>query len=185
LATLPEDQAKKAIEKEANRLFLEAEGTPLGRSAIVCVMMPLGETEFRTVRDKLPKTDQDIFTMTFAAALLWAVQQGSDQLEPDDAKATAFCVGRHLTKQSWFKQEIFQRIWAQIEILMPIAFSEEPGAPPPYPLAEIMMAAEFAGHKVNVVAGMDFGMFIAFTLVQTTKIARMTVDRYLKEAKSR
>jgi hypothetical protein len=81
---------------------------------------------------------------------------------------------------------VFENIWEQTESVMRIAFKTAPDAPPPWPIAQMLMAPILAGYPLDPMIGadLDFGMWVALMMVETTKTAAFSVkDRQKPKAK--
>jgi hypothetical protein len=69
---------------------------------------------------------------------------------------------RHFAEHAWYQLEPFEEIWDQIQLVMPRAMTTDERGSPPYPLAEMLIAAQAAGYPLDKAKLTDlaFGMHV-------------------------
>lgn len=173
-------------EKRGREIFAAAEGSYVERCSIVGLMMAIEGDEIAEQRGKLKPDGQIIFMMAYECCMMWAIKTGLGKvLKPEEVQSAVHTMQRHLAKNGWYQPAAFEKIWAQMEILMPIAMSTEPGAPPPYPVAEMLMAPNLAGYPIDPIVGsnMKFGIYVLLLMQQLTDAAELAAKEHLQGKK--
>ncbi len=164
--------ARRTAEQRGREHFAAAEGSYVERCCIVGLMIAIEAEEIAKQREKLIPDSKMIFMMAYECCMMWAIKSGMETvLKPEEVRSAVVAMQRHLAKHGWYQRGAFEKIWSKIEVLMPMAMTvgAEPGAPPPYPLAEMLMAAEQAGYPLDL-TGFDFdvrfGIYVLIMIQQ-------------------
>jgi hypothetical protein len=178
--------ARRSAEKRGREIFAAAEGSYVERCSIVGLMMAIEADEIAEQRGKLKPDGQVVFMMAYECCMMWAIKTGMGKvLKPEEVQSGVHTMQRNLAKNRWYQPGAFERIWAQMEILMPIAMSTEPGAPPPYPVAEMLMAPNLAGYPIDPMVGSDmkFGIYVLLMMQQLADAAELAAKEHLQGKK--
>ncbi len=144
--------------------FEKAEGSDSQRVCIATAMSEIEDKSVQAQRLQLSETDQPIFMMTYECAVMWCLKRGmEDLLKPEETESVIVAMRRHFAKHAWYQPEPFQRIWSQMQVIMPRAIMKTDDAGcPPYPLAEMSIAAELAGYPLHIstLTDLRFGMHV-------------------------
>ena len=98
------------------------------------------------------------------------------------AKETESAVGamqRHIAKNGYYQAGAFEKIWTEVQKHMSfMAMADQcTGAEPPYPFADMLMAAKFAGYEIEAKTqeflSLRFGIFVAIMMAKLTEAAQL------------
>jgi hypothetical protein len=154
------------------RHFSAAEGSYVQRQLIACAMAEIEGETAQEERKKLSPQHQGVFSITYACYLMWGMKQGlGSTLNRQEVESAIAGVLQHLQKQEWYRQDVYEKIWEQMLTFMPIAMQSTPAAPP-YPVAEMLMAAHAAGYDLHVTTDIRWGMQISMALLQLNHFAQ-------------
>jgi hypothetical protein len=151
---------------------------------IVAKMSPLSSDKFRAERDALLPDDQILFTVAYAACMMWAVKKGIERvLTPDAVESTVDAIRYPLAKQCWYSQLVFEKIFEKMQDVMPTAFGRVADGDCPYPLADMLTAVDLAGYQLSHSVGLDlrFGIYFALLVAETFGASRKTAEDYHKK----
>jgi hypothetical protein len=157
--------------------FPLAHGSLLERWAIAELMMAVEGDEVAEVRRHLTQANQMALMMGYESCMMWAIKTGMEKaLKPQQTQSLLLAMKKHLGKHGWYQAEAFERIWARVEEMMPMAMNMtgDPNAPPPYPVAELQIALDQAGYHLEQLVGLDvkFGIYFYLTMCELTKAAQ-------------
>jgi hypothetical protein len=169
--------AKRTAEKRFKELVAATEGSFIERASVAGLMMAIEAEEVTKQRAQLTPDNQLIFMMGYECCMMWAIKSGVENvLRPEQVQSVVLAMKRHLAKQTWHQAEAFEKIWAQTEVMMPKAMNMcyGPDAPPPYPVAEMILALNQAGYPLPMVELTDikFGMHMLGMMLNLTRASR-------------
>lgn len=111
------------------------------------------------------------FLMAYECLMMWAIRRGMEHtLSAIETESAVGAMQRHIAKNGYYQAGTFERIWAEVQKHMSfMAMADEsPGAPPPYPFADMLMAAKFAGYEIEAKSqeffDLRFGMYVALLM---------------------
>jgi hypothetical protein len=176
----PTPPASGAAEKRFKERFAATEGSFIERSSIAGLMMAIEADEVAEQKAQLTPDSQLVFMMGYECCMMWAIKSGIERvLKPEQVQSAVLAMKRYLAQHGWHQAETFERIWAQTEVMMPIAMNTRygPDAPPPYPLAEMLIALDQAGHSLPMaekvkLTDVRFGMHMFGVMMNLTQASR-------------
>jgi len=188
---LKERWLRRKAQQQDGEHFAADEGSYIERMCIMGLMMateaePIKEQrEQTTPEDQLTPEDKMIFMMGYECCMMWAIKSGIEKvLQPEEVNATVLAMQKHVAKHGWYKAGAFEKIWASMEIFMPIAMSQGPNAPPPFPIAEIMMALNDAGYPLyHMPHGLHFGVYVLRIIRELTSAAQSDATEHLQRVR--
>jgi hypothetical protein len=175
--------ARRANEKRGREIFDQAEGSDVERIAIVGLMMALEADRVVEVRKKLKPDAQMIFMMAFECCMMWATKVGLQKaMKSEEVKSAVLAMRRHLRKHGWYQKGAFEKIWGQMEKVMPMAFNKAPDGLPPFPVAEMLMAPTLAGYPLDPMIGasLEFGMWVSLMMNGLSEAAQFSAKGHRK-----
>jgi hypothetical protein len=146
-------------------------------------MMAIEAEEIAKQREKLTPDGQMTFMMAYECCMMWAIKSGMEKvLKPEEVQSAVLAMRRHLAKHGWYQPEPFEKIWAEMEILMPIAMSQGADAPPPYPVAQMLLAPNQAGYPLDLMMGTDlnFGFYVLLMIQQLADAAKSAAKEHMQ-----
>jgi hypothetical protein len=175
----------RATTKNAEDHYAVAEGSKVERCAIAGLMVALESDEVAAERKQLTQANQVIFMMGYECCMMWAIMTGAERvLNAELVQSLVVAMVRHLANHGWYKAGSFEAIWGRVQSMMPIAMKLSGGqdAPPPYPVAELMIALDQAGYHLDQPVGQDIGFGI-YMFVTMRELSRATeaATRQLKK----
>jgi hypothetical protein len=180
----PTQPPSGAAEKRFMQRFAAAEGSFIERSSVAGLMMAIEADEVAEQRTQLSPDNQSAFMMGYACCMMWAIKSGMERLlKPEQVQRVVLGMKRHLAKLAWYQADALEKIWAQTEVMMPIAMNTRygPDAPPPYPLAEMLIALDQAGHSLPMaekvkLTDVRFGIHMLGVMLNLTQASRSAVQ---------
>jgi hypothetical protein len=163
----PEPAYLQQVKRQFDRHVAQAEGSDFERACIAAAMCEIEHERVDAQRAQLSKADQLVFMIAYECAAMWCIQHGmEDLLAPEATEFAINAIRRHFAEHAWYEPEPFQRIWDQMQVFMPTAMKTDEGGSPPYPLAEMMLAAQKAGYWCDIAKLTDlaFGMHVGAAL---------------------
>ena len=175
--------ARKAAEKRGRELLASVDGTLLERYSIVGLVLAIETGDVSQQLVKLSANEKTNFLMAYSCCMIWAIKNGiSLVVNQEVVQATVVAMHRYLSKNNRFQQEALAKIWSRTEQMMLIAFNTDPNAPPPYPIAQMLMAATQAGYPINMSVGIDirFGIHMLVMMKHLSETAQMAANEHLE-----
>ena len=166
-------------EERGEEIYLSVEGSELDRLAVVGLMTAIEAPEIATQVSSLKPDSKMIFMMAYECCMMWATKVGMESvLQPEIVQSSIRTMRDYIIKHGWYQAGAFEKIWAEIQTLMPLAMRSEPGGPPSYPVVEMLMAPNLAGFPLDVKIGSDmrFGFFVAMMINYLTDTSRITAQ---------
>jgi hypothetical protein len=131
-------------------------------------------------RGKLSAKNQMIFIMTYECFVMWALKRGMDSvLERKVVESAVVALQQHFAKHAWYQPDVFEKIWDQIQNLMPLTLRPtDKGII--YPAAEMIEAANQAGYPLDpmIAADLDFGMHVLMVIQPLAEIAQLAAKEH-------
>jgi hypothetical protein len=176
IAWLRNRLAKWADERRGKKHFAAAEGSLEERCFIVALMLAIEAREVVKQTAKLTPNDQLIFMMGYECCMMWAIKSGMEKVvKPERVQSAVLAMKRHLAKHAWYESTAFEKIWARTDVMMPIGMNAAagPDAPPPFPVAEMLISLNQAGYPLNSMnaTNLHFGMQMFLTMVNLSRAA--------------
>ena len=177
-----------AAEKRFKERFAAVEGSFIERTSVAGLMMAFEADEVAEQRRQLTQNSQSVFMMGYECCMMWAIKTGLEKvLKPEQVQSAVLAMKRYLTQHGWYQAEAFEKIWAQTEVMMPIAMNTRtgPDAPPPYPLAEMLIGLDQAGHALPMaemvkLTDVMFGMHMFAVMLNLTQASRSAAQDALQ-----
>ena len=134
----PTQSRSGAAEKRFKEHFAAAEGSFIERSSVAGLMTAIEANEVAEQRTQQTPDNQLVFMMGYECCMMWAIKSGLEKvLKSEQVQPAVLAMQRYLAQHGWYQAEAFESIWAQTEVMMPIAMNTGygPDAPPPLPLS--------------------------------------------------
>jgi hypothetical protein len=117
--------------------------------------------------------------------MMWAIKSGMEKiLTPKDTESAVLAMQRHIAKNAYYQPGAFEKIWASIQTHMPWAMTQQPGGPPPYPVADMLIAAKLAGYEIEAKTqeffDLRFGIYVALMMAKLTETTHVTAMDFQK-----
>jgi hypothetical protein len=164
----------------SERHFVAAEGSFLERLFIAAAMSAIEDDDVQRQRLKLSSEDQMVFMMTYECFVIWSLMRGMETvLKQEEVKSACFAMQRHFAKQAWYRPHVFEKIWDGMQVFMPMAMKYD-DTHPPYPVAEMLMAADYAGCSLpSIGTDFRFGIHVGLTMVILAEFGRQTAKEHI------
>jgi hypothetical protein len=184
----PTQPLSGAAERQFRERFALIEGSFIERSSIAGLMMAIEADEVVEQWKQLAPDNQSVFMMGYECCMMWAIKSGLEKvLKPEQVQSAVLAMKRYLAQHGWYQAEAFEQIWAQTEVMMPSAMKtgHGPDAPPPYPLAEMLMALDQAGHALPMaemvkLTDVRFGIHMLGVMLNLTQASRSVAEDTLQ-----
>ena len=164
-----------------NAHFDSAQGSYLERSSVAAALSAIEDQHVQRRRTKLPAEEQLTFMIVYECMVMWSLGRGMETvLDQKDLESAITAIQASFAKHGWYQQDAVEKIWDQMQSLMPMAMRSEPGGPPPYPLAEMSMAAHQAGYPLNIPSDLTFGIHVVRTIAHLSNFGQATAKRHLE-----
>jgi hypothetical protein len=157
--------------------FSAAEGSQVQRGCIAAAMVAIEDEPVQKARNLLSAEDQVIFMMTYECFVMWGFKRGLETvLKPAVVEPIIVAMRRHFAKHGFYRPDAFQKIWDQMQTVMPMAMNPTPEGVI-YPAAEMLMAPTLAGYPLDpmISADLEFGVFVGLVIGDLVRIARAQV----------
>lgn len=130
--------------------FSKAAGIQLERILIAAAMVEIEDPMIQEERVKVPVAQQETFMMAYECFVMWTLKRGiAVVLEASAVSAAVLAMRNHFAKHACYSRGAFEKIWAEMERLMPQAMIPSGGLGIVYPAAEICEAARQAGFQLD------------------------------------
>jgi hypothetical protein len=182
-AWLKQHLARKAFQKSFERHYGAAEGSHIQRSVIAAAMSEIEYEMVQRQRAKQSPKDQIAFMITYECMVMWSLGKGMElELDQQALDSAILAIQAHFAKHAWYQDDAFRKIWQQMQRYMPMAMRPGPNGHPPFPVAEMAIAAQLAGYPYNVamVCELSFGFHVASTILRLAEFARLAAKEHLK-----
>lgn len=178
--------ASRTVEQPGREHLPPTEDSYLERCCIDGLMTAIEDKNVTKQWESLTPDSQMNFMIAYECCMMWAIRSGLEKvLKPEEVRSAVIAMRRHLAKHGWYERLAFKKMWAQMKLLMPFAMtiSPQPDAPPPYPLAEMVEAANQAGYPFHL-SGFDwdikFGIHVLVWIQQLSRAAEEAAQEYLQ-----
>jgi hypothetical protein len=182
--------AGRSLKARAADIFATAEGSDFERCAIAGLMTAIEAEEVAKHRATVKTEQQTNFLMAYECLMMWAIKSGMDTtLSAKDTESAVVAMLRHIAKNGYYQAGAFEQIWAAVQKHMrfAMAISQQPGAPPPYPFADMLMAAKIAGYEIDAETqefiDLTFGIYLAKMMAKLTEAAQLAAKDLQKPPK--
>ncbi|SRR6266478_7834784 len=167
-------------EKRFKKRVASTKGSFIERASIAGLMMAIQADEVAEQRTQLTPDHQLVFMMGYECCMMWAIKSGIEKvLKPEQVQSALLAMKRYLAQHGWYEPEAFEKIWAQTKVMMPIAMNTRygPDAPPPYPIAEMLIGLDQAGYSLPMaekvkLSDVRFGLHMFGVMVNLTRASR-------------
>jgi hypothetical protein len=174
LSKSPQVQPKDPGLARLQHHFLLAEGSESQRFAIAAAMSAIEEDLVERQRTKLSSEKQTVFMMTYECFVMWSIKRGMDAvLKSEQVTQVVVAMHQHFAKHAWYQPDAFERIWDQMQVLMPMALRpDDTGII--YPVTEMIEAANQAGYPLDHMIGADgeFGIHVVMEIGRLATVAK-------------
>lgn len=183
-----EPQRPERIDEERFRAhFSAAVGTFLERASIGIAMVALEDDYLSEKRMELSPEDQAIFMTSYASMVTWVLaNEIRTVVAQPELTQIVDALQAYISTETWYRQDAFPKLWKEMQIFMPMAMNCDVGAPPPYPLADMLLAADAAGYPLSnkVRPSLKFGTYVLWRNTRLVDFARFAITEHLKSRQS-
>jgi hypothetical protein len=169
---------RSSPEARAAQVYAAAEGSEFERCAITGLMTALEASEVARHCRAVKSEHQVNFMMAYACLMMWAIRRGMEGVVAAQVADSALrAMQRHLAKPGCYHPGALEKIWGEIDAHLPWAMTQQPGGPPPYPVADMLIAAKWAGYDVEPQSqeffDIKFGIYVAVMMREIGEATRL------------
>jgi hypothetical protein len=181
-AWLKQQLAQRAAKKRYAQHFASAEGPDFHRSIIAAGMHEVEDGVVAKVRKRMSPNHESNFMMAYECVVSWALKTGIESVLGQEGAGPAIAaLHRYFEKHAWYRPGAFEKVWEEIQFAMPQAMQPGPDGTPPYPLAEMVIAANEAGYPCDVTAiGLTFGFHVLQTMHALFSVGQFSAKTFGK-----
>jgi hypothetical protein len=177
--------ARPSPQARAAEIFAAAEGSEFERCAIVGLMTAIEADELAKHSATVKAEHEMNFLMAYECLMMWAIRSGMEKaLPPKDIESAVLAMQRHIAKNGHYQAGAFEKIWDKMQAHMPWAMTQQPGGPPPYPAADMLIAAKLAGYEIEAKTqeffAVSFGVYVSLMMAKLKEATEFAAKDFQK-----